>query len=158
MGVIFEPHPFGLDMVNNVVRAPNSYVNEPVLGCLPGSEERAQLKAELVKQESEIIEISVHNQREENVFTGDIAEQVMPHDHSHVIARVHMAGEKWKRRSAINAAVDARKNVVHDAIGTRIVPVIFRKASELLAGPRRAELSSFYDVKSLIENMPSSGK
>ena len=49
-------------MVNNVVRPPTP-VNEPVLGYLPGSEERTLLKAELVKQESEIIGNSMYNQR-----------------------------------------------------------------------------------------------
>ena len=76
-------------MVNNVPRPPTP-VNEPVLGYLPGSPERADLKAEIARQESEILEIPcIINGKE--VFTGDVVEQVMPHDHSHVIARVHMA-------------------------------------------------------------------
>ena len=79
-------------MVNNVVRPPTP-INEPVLGYLPGSEERAQLKAELLKQENEILEIPCIINGEE-VYTGDVVEQVMPHDHSHVIARVHMAKKK----------------------------------------------------------------
>ena len=76
-------------MVNNVPRPPTP-VNEPVLGYLPGSPERAALKKELDRQSSEVIEIPcIINGKE--VFTGDVVEQVMPHDHSHVIARVHMA-------------------------------------------------------------------
>ena len=43
-------------MVNNVVTPPTP-VNEPVLGYLPGSEERRLLKEELAKQENEILEI-----------------------------------------------------------------------------------------------------
>ena len=71
-------------MVNNVPRPPTP-VNEPVLGYLPGSPERIALKAEIARQESEIIEIPcIINGKE--VFTGDVVEQVMPHDHSHVIA------------------------------------------------------------------------
>ena len=75
--------------MNNVVRPPTP-VNEPVLGYLPGSNERTLLKAELEKQEREVLEIPCIINGEE-VFTGDVVEQVMPHDHSHVIARVHMA-------------------------------------------------------------------
>ena len=100
-------------MVNNIVRPPTP-VNEPVLGYLHGSKERAELKAELVKQENEIIEIPCIINGEE-VFTGDVVEQVMPHDHSHVIARVHMAGEK-EVKAAIDAALNTQ-NVVNNALG-----------------------------------------
>ena len=40
-------------MVNNVVTPPTP-VNEPVLGYLPGSEERRLLKEELAKQDQEL--------------------------------------------------------------------------------------------------------
>ena len=93
-------------MVNNVVTPPTP-VNEPVLGYLPGSEERKLLKEELAKQENEILDIPCIINGEE-VFTGDIVEQVMPHDHSHVIARVHMAGEK-EVKLAIDAALNSHK-------------------------------------------------
>ena len=96
------------------------------------------MKAELVKQESEIIEIPCIINGEE-VFTGDIVEQVMPHDHSHVIARVHMAGEK-EVKSAINAALDAHK--MWSTMPWESRCAIFLKASELLAGPRRAEINA----------------
>ena len=43
-------------MVNNVPTPPTP-VNEPVLGYLPGSKERAELKAELLRQSNEIVEI-----------------------------------------------------------------------------------------------------
>ena len=91
-------------MVNNVPRPPTP-VNEPVLGYLPGSPERAALKLELDRQSSEVIEIPcIINGKE--VFTGDVVEQVMPHDHSHVIARVHMA-TKANVEEAIQASLDA---------------------------------------------------
>jgi len=124
-------------MVNNVV-APPTPVNEPILGYLPGSAERASLKAELARQESEVIEIPCIINGEE-IFTGNVVEQVMPHDHSHVIARVHMAGE-----DEVNAAIDAALGA-HDMWS--MMPwearcAIFLKASELLAGPRRAEINA----------------
>ena len=124
-------------MVNNIVKPPTP-VNEPILSYAPGSVERAELKAELTKQESEIIEIPCIINGEE-IFTGDIVEQVMPHDHSHVIAKVHMAGEK-EVRAAINASMEAHEMWSNMAWEARCA--IFLKASELLAGPRRAEINA----------------
>ena len=43
-------------MVNKIPTPPTP-VNEPVLGYLPGSPERAELKAELLRQSAEVIEI-----------------------------------------------------------------------------------------------------
>ena len=78
-------------MVNSIPTPPTP-VNEPVLGYLPGSAERAALEAELKRQSGEVLEIPcIINGKE--VFTGDVIEQVMPHNHGHVIARVHLAGE-----------------------------------------------------------------
>ena len=72
-------------MVNNIPMPPTP-VNEPVLGYLPGSKERAELKAELLRQSSEIVEIPCIINGVE-VYTDNVVEQVMPHNHSHVIAR-----------------------------------------------------------------------
>ena len=87
-------------MVNSIPKPPTP-VNEPVLGYLPGSKERADLEAELKRQSAEVLEIPCIINGEE-VFTGDVVEQVMPHNHGHVIARVHMAGKK-----EVNAAIEA---------------------------------------------------
>ena len=124
--------------MNNVVTPPTP-VNEPILGYLPGSKERSELKAELKAQERQVIEIPCIINGEE-VFTGDVVEQVMPHDHSHVIARVHMAGEK-EVNDAINAALDAHK--MWSTMPWESRCAIFLKASEMLAGPRRAETVSY---------------
>ena len=94
-------------MVNKIATLPTP-VNEPVLTYLPGSKERAELKAELLKQSTEIVEIPCIINGVE-VYTDNIVEQVMPHNHSHVIARVHMAGEK-EVNDAINAALKAHKS------------------------------------------------
>ena len=124
-------------MVNNVVTPPTP-VNEPILGFLPGSKERRELKAELARQDSEILEIPCIINGQE-VFTGNIVEQVMPHDHKHVIARVHLAGEK-EVNDAINAALDA--HTMWSTMPWEARCAIFLKASELLAGPRRAEINA----------------
>ena len=124
-------------MVNNVPRPPTP-VNEPVLGYLPGSPERAALKAELARQENEILEIPcIINGKE--VFTGDVVEQVMPHDHSHVIARVHMA-TKANVEEAIQASLDAHEMWLTMPWEARAA--IFLKASELLAGEYRAQINA----------------
>ena len=94
-------------MVNNVPTPPTP-VNEPVLGYLLGSKERAELKAELLKQSNEVVEIPCIINGVE-VYTDNVVEQVMPHNHSHVIARVHMAGEK-EVNDAINASLQAHES------------------------------------------------
>jgi 1-pyrroline-5-carboxylate dehydrogenase len=124
-------------MVNNVVTPPTP-VNEPILAYLPGSVERVELKAELARQEAEIIEIPCIINGEE-VFTGNVVEQVMPHDHSHVIARVHLAGE-----AEIHGAIDSALSA-HDmwsSMPWESRSAIFLKASELLRGPRRAQINA----------------
>ena len=122
-------------MVNNVPRPPTP-INEPVLGYLPGSPERAALKAEIARQESEILEIPcIINGKE--VFTGDVVEQVMPHDHSHVLARVHMA-TKANVEEAIQASLDAHE--MWSTMPWEARCAIFLKASELLRGEYRCLL------------------
>ena len=116
-------------MVNSIPRPPTP-VNEPILGYLPGSPERISLKEELTRQSNEIIEIPCIINGVE-VYTDNIVEQVMPHDHSHVIARVHMAGEN-EVKDAIKASLDA-----HDSWSSmpwEARAAVFLKASELLSG------------------------
>ena len=124
-------------MVNNVPKPPTP-INEPVLGYLPNSPERAALKAEIKRQEATVIEIPCIINGQE-VFTGNIVEQVMPHDHSHVIARVHMAGEK-EVHAAIDSALDAHDMWSNMPWEARCA--IFLKASELLKGEYRAQINA----------------
>ena len=124
-------------MVNSIPNPPTP-VNEPVLGYLPGSKERAELETELKRQSSEVLEIPCIINGEE-VFTGDVVEQVMPHNHGHVIARVHMASEK-----EVNAAIDAAMgaHAMWSTMPWQARAAIFLKASEMLRGPRRAEINA----------------
>ena len=124
-------------MVNSIPIPPTP-VNEPVLGYLPGSPEREALKAELERQSNEILEIPCIINGEE-VFTGNVIEQVMPHDHSHVIARVHLAGE-----AEVNAAIESALNAhtMWSTMPWQARAAIFLKASEMLAGERRAEINA----------------
>jgi len=124
-------------MVNSIPKPPTP-VNEPVLGYLKGSKERATLEQELDRQSSEILEIPciVHGKE---VWTNNVVEQVMPHNHGHVLARVHLAGPK-EIKAAIESNLEAHKSWSVMAWQSRAA--VFLKASELLAGPRRAEINA----------------
>ena len=124
-------------MVNNVPRPPTP-VNEPVLGYLPGSPERIALKDELIRQSNEVIEIPCIINGVE-VYTNNVVEQVMPHNHSHVIARVHMAGEN-EVNDAIQASLDAHE--AWSSMPWEARSAIFLKASELLRGEYRAKINA----------------
>jgi 1-pyrroline-5-carboxylate dehydrogenase len=124
-------------MVNGIFQPPTPH-NEPVKGYLRGSSERIELEAELARQMAEVIEIPCIVNGEE-VWTNNIVEQVMPHNHGHVIARVHLAGEK-EVNDAIQASLDAHKSwstMPWEARGA-----IFLKASVMLAGERRQEINA----------------
>ena len=79
-------------MANNVLYVPKPQ-NEPVLAYGPGSPEKKALKAELKRMLSEKIEIPLVIGGKE-VRTGNTAEAVCPHDHRHVLAVYHQAGQK----------------------------------------------------------------
>ncbi len=82
--------------------------NEPVKEYRPGSAERIALEKELAKQSAEVIEIPLIIGGQE-VRTGDMGEVVMPHNHKHVVAKYHKAGEK-EINMAIEAALDAKRD------------------------------------------------
>ena len=124
-------------MVNGIFQPPTPH-NEPVKGYVRGSPERAELEAELARQMSEVIEIPCIINGEE-VWTNNVVEQVMPHNHGHVLARVHLAGEK-EVKDAIQASLDA-----HNAWSTmpwEARGAIFLKAATMLAGSRRQEINA----------------
>ena len=108
-------------------------VNEPILGYAPGSEERRALQAELDRQMSEVVEIPciINGQK---VFTGNTTTQVLPHNHGHVLANVHLAG-KEEIEAACEAAVAAQKAWIDLGLEARCA--IFEKSAELLAGEWR---------------------
>ena len=119
-------------MVNNVVTPPDP-VNEPIFSFLPGSADRRSLQAELARQSNEIVKIPcIINGKE--VWTGNTVKQVMPHNHSHVIAEVHLAGPA-EIQSAIDAACAAQKDWANMPWEARAA--IFLRAADLLAGPWR---------------------
>ena len=124
-------------MTNGIfnVRTP---VNEPVLGYAPGSREKAALKDELKRLKQTVIEIPLLIGGRE-VKTNNIREIRIPHNHAHILARYHLAGEK-ELEMAAEAAREAKKAWMeldwHDRAA------IFLKAAELISGPRRATINA----------------
>jgi 1-pyrroline-5-carboxylate dehydrogenase len=132
-------HPWAIVMTTtNRVSQPPSPHNEAVLGFLPGSAERASLKDELARQSAMVVEIPCYIAGEE-VYTGNTVDQVMPHDHGHVIAKVHLAGPEEVAR-ACEAAVEAQGTWGRMDWEQRAA--VFLRAAELLAGPRRDEINA----------------
>ncbi len=114
--------------MNSIPQVPEPR-NEPVLSYAPGTPERAELKAELKRMAGEQIEIPVIVGGRE-IRTGRTAESVMPHDHAHVLATYHQAGEA-EVRQAVDAATGAQRDWARWPWEERAA--IFLRAAELLA-------------------------
>ena len=113
-------------------------VNEPVKAYAPGSPEKVELKAQLKSMAAERMEIPVIIGGKE-VRTGDLAQAVMPHDHSHVLADWHKASPGHVQQ-AIEAALGARRKWAAWPWEDRAA--VFLKAAELLASSWRARLNA----------------
>jgi 1-pyrroline-5-carboxylate dehydrogenase len=112
--------------------------NEPVLDYAPGSPERVEIKEELERQASGTVEIPLIIGGEE-VRTGDTGEVVMPHDHDHVLATWHRAGEEEARR-AVEASREAWGEWSSWSWQDRAA--VFLRAADLLSGPWRARINA----------------
>lgn len=106
-------------------------VNEPILNYAPGSPERIELNETLIKMKSEVIEIPVIIGGKE-IFTGNTATNVMPHNHKHVLAKYHMAGPE-EIQLAIDTAREAWKSWSVMPWESRVA--IFKRMAVLLAHP-----------------------
>ncbi len=104
-------------------------INEPVKGYAPGSPERAELKAGVKVMAAEQIEIPLIIGGRE-VRTGKTATQVMPHNHGHVLATYHLAGEA-EVRQAVQAALEAQREWARWPWEDRLA--VFLRAADLLA-------------------------
>tara|TARA_B110000967_G_C18850207_1_gene544210 strand:+ start:180 stop:1832 length:1653 start_codon:yes stop_codon:yes gene_type:complete len=122
---------FGLDMS----RQP---LNEPILAYAPGSKERDMIKVELERQMNEVIEIPCIINGEK-IFTGITTNQVIPHNHKHIIAKVHLATEK-EIKAACKSAVESQKDWIELGLEGRCA--IFEKCAELLAGDWRMKVNA----------------
>jgi 1-pyrroline-5-carboxylate dehydrogenase len=93
--------------MNNAIFNLERPVNEKTLNYSPGSRERKLLNAELDRLASEVQDIPLIIGGKE-IRTGKTGKVVMPHDHGHVLANYHMAGEK-EVQMAIESALKAHR-------------------------------------------------
>ena len=124
-------------MLNAKIRVPNPH-NEPVRPYAPGSPERESIIKKLDEMKNVEIEIPLIIGGKE-IKTGDLGKCVMPHDHKHVLAKFHKAGEK-EIKMAIDAALEAHKKWSEMPWEARLP--IFLKMAELLAGPWRDTINA----------------
>ncbi|HEY3270229.1 MAG TPA: L-glutamate gamma-semialdehyde dehydrogenase [Geothrix sp.] len=124
-------------MSNAIFSLPES-INEPILPYAPGSKERALLKAELERQYALELDIPLIIGGKE-VRTGKTQKATCPHDHQHVLARFHEAGEA-EVRMAIEAAMAAKKD--WEATPWEDRAAIFHKVASLISGKYRYILNA----------------
>lgn len=122
-------------MNNSIINFPLPE-NEPVKDYLKGSQERERLEKEIKRQSENVVEIPLIIGGKE-VYTGDTDTVTMPHNHKHVLAIYHKAGEA-QVKSAINAAVEAHKEwsnlhwTTRASIMLKIAHLITTKYRELI--------------------------
>ena len=113
-------------------------VNEPNLTYLPGSPERAALKARLAVMASETIDIPLIIGGRD-IRTGHLGQAVMPHDYRHVLATWHRA-EPQHVEQAMVAAAQAKGEWAATPFEARAA--VFLRAADLLATTWRATVNA----------------
>ena len=124
-------------MQNSKVSVPVP-VNEPILSYAPGTPERKALNDKIKELKSEVLDIPLIIGGKE-VRTGKTTQCVIPHNHKHVLANYHLAGEK-EVQMAIDAAMEAWKTWSTMPWESRVA--IFKKMASLLQGPYRYTLNA----------------
>lgn len=124
-------------MSNAIFRVPKP-ANEPIHAYLPGSAERASLKAELARQADTVVKIPLVIGGKE-IFTDTVIDVVMPHDHGHVLAKCCIAGEK-ELKMAVDAALAAKQT--WESMPWEHRASVFLRVAELIAGPYRDRLNA----------------
>jgi len=124
-------------MANALSQPPVPY-NEPVRAYAPRSPERASLQRRLDEMAAERLDIPCIIGGEE-VRTGATMPAVMPHDHGHVLADVHVAGP-----AEVTRAIEAATAAWHDwnRLDWEERATVFLRAADLLAGPWRDTLNA----------------
>lgn len=112
--------------------------NEPVKSYAPGSPERAELKKEIERMRSEVIDIPMVIDGKE-VRTGNTVPIHPPHERKHLLGNFHR-GDATHVQMAIEAALKARKQWAEMSWEHRAS--VFLKAAELLAGPYRMKINA----------------
>lgn len=112
--------------------------NEPYHSYAPGTPERASLKKRLKEMKSEVIEIPAIIGGKE-VRTGNTEDVVMPHNHGHKLATVHLCGEN-EVKMAVEAALEAQREWAALPWEERVA--VFLKAADLVSGSWRDTMNA----------------
>src|SRR5699024_2283090 len=112
--------------------------NEPYDSFAPGTPERDELRKELNRLKEQEIEIPAIIGGKE-VKTDNQQDVVMPQNHSHKLATVHLCGEK-EVNMAIEASQEAREEWGNLPWEERAA--IFLKAADLVTGPYRQTMNA----------------
>lgn len=124
-------------MNNTIITTPPA-ANEPILSYAPGTPERESLKAKILELKAQKFEIPVIIGGKE-IKTGSTGTCVIPHDHQHILATYHKAGEN-EVKMAIDAAMEAAEAWREMPWTSRAA--IYKKMAVLLAGPYRDLLNA----------------
>ncbi|MGZ4389793.1 MAG: L-glutamate gamma-semialdehyde dehydrogenase [Gaiellaceae bacterium] len=110
--------------------------NEPVHDYAPGSAEREQVIRKIADMRREQMDLPLVIGGDD-VRTGDLHEQIEPHDKDSVLATVHHGGA-----AEVERAIDAAGEASHDwsRLPWEERAAVFLRAAELLAGPWRSTL------------------
>lgn len=119
--------------MNNAIFKYGMPGNEPVRSYSFGSRDRKLLTEELEKLSQEVMDIPLIINGKE-VRTGHAGTVVMPHNHAHVLAKWHGAGEA-EVRLAIDAAMEAHKRWSTESWVERLS--VTMKIAELISGKYR---------------------
>jgi 1-pyrroline-5-carboxylate dehydrogenase len=124
--------------MNNSIFTFKEPANEPVMTFLKDSKERQLLENEINRQSRIEIEIPLIIGGKE-IRTGNIGKIVMPHNHKHVLATYHKAGEK-EVKLAIEAALAAK--IAWTELSWIERASIMHKAAELISKKYRFLLNA----------------
>lgn len=124
-------------MANAIFRVPVPK-NEPIFSYATGTSERKALKDELARLKSQEIEIPLIIDGKE-FKTNDFGECRCPHNHQHLLAKYHKAGEK-EISLIVKSALNARKKWAAMPWEARVS--IFLRAAELLSTKYRMTLNA----------------
>jgi len=108
-------------------------VNEPIKEYRSNSPEKLSLKNKINELKSEVFDIPIIINGQE-IRTEETGECVMPHNHKHVLAKYHKAGEK-EVKMAIDNLLETWKTWSNTSLKNRIE--IFQNMADLLQGPYR---------------------
>lgn len=123
--------------MNGIIRI-DPPINEPVKNYAQGSPERLELQDKLVELSSQVIDIPLIINGKE-VRTGNTKTCVMPHNHQHVLATYHLAGQE-EIQAAIEGAIEAQKKWA--AMPWEQRAAVFLKAAERIATTERSTINA----------------